>query len=174
MKALVLSDYKRLELLEMKDPKPGPGDLLIAVRACGICGSDVHGYDGSTGRRRPPLIMGHEAAGVVQALGDGVDGFAVGDRVTFDSTVYCGRCYFCARGLVNLCNHRAVIGVSTTQFRRIGAFAEYVTVPARIAYHLPAEMPFHHARNFSFIEPEARSEATHPLTVKRHRRKQNG
>lgn len=127
----------------MEDPKAGPGYHLIAVRACGICGSDVHGYEGSTGRRRPPLIMGHEAAGVVDALGDGVVGFSVGDRVTFDSTDYCGQCYFCTKGQINLRDRREVIGVSTNQFRRMGAFAEYIAIPARIAYHLPPEMPTH-------------------------------
>lgn len=160
MKAMVLSDYKRLELLEVDVPKANPGELLIAVRACGICGSDVHGYDGTTGRRRPPVIMGHEAAGVVESLGDGVVGFAVGDRVTFDSTVYCGQCYFCTKGQINLCNNREVIGVSTDQFRRMGAFAEYVSVPARIAYHLPPAMPFAHAALI-----EAVSVAVHAVSL---------
>lgn len=160
MKALLLSSYKHLEVTEMERPIAGPGELLIAVRACGICGSDVHGYDGSTGRRLPPIVMGHEAAGVVAALGDGVSGFVLGDRVTFDSTVYCGHCYFCTRGQINLCDHREVIGVSTPLFRRMGAFAEYVTVPARIAYHLPAEMPFSHAALI-----EAVSVAVHAVSL---------
>lgn len=160
MKALVLTEYKRLELLEVDIPKVSPGELLIAVRACGICGSDVHGYDGSTGRRRPPVIMGHEAAGVVESLGEGVVGFAVGDRVTFDSTVYCGQCYFCTKGQINLCDRREVIGVSTEQFRRMGAFAEYVSVPARIAYHLPPAMPFAHAALI-----EAVSVAVHAVSL---------
>ncbi len=160
MKALLLSSYKHLEVTEMERPIAGPGELLIAVRACGICGSDVHGYDGSTGRRLPPIVMGHEAAGVVAALGDGVSGFVLGDRVTFDSTVYCGYCYFCTRGQINLCDHREVIGVSTPLFRRMGAFAEYVTVPARIAYHLPAEMPFSHAALI-----EAVSVAVHAVSL---------
>ena len=145
MKALMLSAYKQLDLVEMPVPRPAADELLIRIRACGICGSDVHGYDGSTGRRIPPIVMGHEAAGVVEAVGGEVADFQAGDRVTFDSTVYCGKCFFCRRGQVNLCDNREVIGVSTPAFRRMGAFAEYVTEPARIAYLLPENMPYSHA-----------------------------
>src|ERR1700709_2427306 len=128
MKALLLSEYKHLEVASVPIPTPGPHDVLVEGAACGICGSDVHGYDGSSGRRIPPVVMGHEAAGVVAAVGTEVKGFARGDRVTFDSTVYCGTCEFCNKGLINLCNNRQVVGVSTGEFRRAGAFAEYVTV----------------------------------------------
>ena len=145
MKALVLSKYKHLEITDMPTPVPGPGEVLLRVAACGICGSDAHGYDGSSGRRIPPIVMGHEAAGTVARLGDGVKGFAEGDRVTFDSTVYCGECKFCRRGQVNLCDHRQVVGVSTPEFRRHGAFAEYVVVPQRVLYHLPDRLPFEQA-----------------------------
>ncbi len=126
----------------MPAPEPGPGELLIEVAACGICGSDVHGYDGSTGRRIPPIVMGHEAAGTVVAVGSGVVDFQAGDRVTFDSTVYCGVCKYCATGEVNLCDSRQVLGVSCGEYRRAGAFAELLTVPARIAFHLPDEFSF--------------------------------
>ena len=145
MKALVLSESKQLDLVDIVKPQPAEDDLLIRVQACGICGSDVHGYDGSTGRRLPPIVMGHEAAGIVEAVGGAVTGFRPGDRVTFDSTVFCGKCFYCRRGQENLCDNREVIGVSTPEFRRMGAFAEYVTVPARIAYPLPDTMPFAHA-----------------------------
>lgn len=145
MKALLLSAYKQLDLVDMPAPRPPADELLIRIRACGICGSDVHGFDGSTGRRIPPIVMGHEAAGVVEAVGGAVSDFHAGDRVTFDSTVYCGKCFYCVRGQVNLCDNREVIGVSTPAFRRMGAFAEYVTVPARIAYLLPENMSYSHA-----------------------------
>jgi L-iditol 2-dehydrogenase len=145
MKALMLSAYKQLDLVNMPAPQPAADELLIRIRACGICGSDVHGYDGSTGRRLPPIVMGHEAAGVVEAVGSAVENFHAGDRVTFDSTVYCGKCFYCRRGQINLCDNREVIGVSTPAFRRMGAFAEYVTVPARIAYALPENLPYSHA-----------------------------
>ena len=145
MKALVLSAYKHLAIEDVPVPHPADDELLVRVKACGICGSDVHGFDGSTGRRIPPIVMGHEAAGIVEAVGSRVTEFRAGDRVTFDSTVYCGECFYCRRGQVNLCDRREVIGVSTPLFRRMGAFAEYVTVPARIAYALPESMPFAHA-----------------------------
>lgn len=160
MKALILSEYEKLDLVDMQKPQPGEDDLLIRVQACGICGSDVHGYDGSTGRRLPPIVMGHEAAGIVEAAGGGVEDFRPGDHVTFDSTVFCGRCFYCRRGQVNLCDHREVIGVSTPDFRRMGAFAEYVTVPARIAYSLPDNMPFEHAALV-----EAVSVAVHAMSL---------
>lgn len=145
MKALTLKEYKRLEMTEMPEPQIGPDDLLVQVKACGICGSDIHGFDGSTGRRVPPLVMGHEASGVVSEAGDKVAQFRVGERVTFDSTVYCGKCYFCRRGEVNLCDNRQVLGVSPGEYRRHGAFAEFVVVPQHITYPLPDALSFEHA-----------------------------
>lgn len=160
MKSLVLSAYNHLEIVEMPMPVVGPGDILVRVEACGICGSDVHGYDGSSGRRIPPIVMGHEAAGTVAAIGEGVEGYTVGDRVTFDSTVYCGECAFCKRGEVNLCDNRQVIGVSCGDYRRHGAFAEFVVVPQRILYHLPAGISFTEAAML-----EAASVALHGVRV---------
>lgn len=142
MKALLLSEYRHLEITDVAVPEARTGEVLVQVAACGICGSDVHGYDGSSGRRIPPVVMGHEAAGVIAAVGEGVTGFAVGDRVTFDSTVYCGVCEFCRRGEVNLCENRQVMGVSCGEYRRAGAFAEYIAVPARILYQLPEGLGF--------------------------------
>jgi len=160
MKALLLSQYNHLEIAELPEPKAGHGEVLVQVAACGICGSDVHGYDGSSGRRIPPIVMGHEAAGRIAAVGDGVKGFAVGDRVTFDSTIYCGVCGPCLRGEVNLCDSREVLGVSCGDYRRAGAFAEYVVVPARILYRLPD--------NLSFVEAamlEAVAVAVHAVSL---------
>lgn len=137
MKALVLKDYNVLEVCEVPDPVPGLHEVLVRVKACGICGSDVHGLDGSTGRRIPPLIMGHEAAGEVAALGKSVHKFKEGDPVTFDSTVWCGECGYCRSGAINLCDRRQVLGVACPEFRRDGAFAEFVVVPERILVPLP-------------------------------------
>ena len=142
MKALLLSKYRQLEVADLPTPQPAAGEVLIRVGACGICGSDVHGYDGSSGRRIPPIVMGHEAAGTIEAVGADVNGLRVGDRVTFDSTIYCGVCGYCRRGEVNLCDHRQVLGVSCGDYRRAGAFAEFVAVPSRVVYRLPESISF--------------------------------
>ena len=160
MKSLLLKEYLQLELADMPQPQPGPGEVLIRVAACGICGSDVHGFDGTSGRRIPPIVMGHEAAGLVAAVGAGAKKFKAGDRVTFDSTVYCGECVFCRRGEVNLCDRREVIGVSCGDYRRHGAFAEYIAVPERILYPLPDTMSFPEAAML-----EAVSVALHAVRV---------
>ncbi len=145
MKALLLKKYMEMELADMPAPEIGAGDVLVQVKACGICGSDVHGFDGSTGRRIPPLVMGHEAAGVVAGTGPQVQGFKEGDRVTFDSTISCGACFFCRRGEINLCDNRQVLGVSCGEYRRHGAFADFVAVPQHIVYKLPDSLSFEKA-----------------------------
>jgi L-iditol 2-dehydrogenase len=160
MKALLLSQYNQLDIADVPAPEPGQDEILVRVAACGICGSDVHGYDGGSGRRIPPIVMGHEAAGVVDSIGPGVTRFQPGDRVTFDSTVYCGKCEFCLQGEINLCNNRQVIGVSCAEFRRAGAFAESVVVPERISYHLPEALAFEEAAML-----EAVSVALHGVRV---------
>jgi L-iditol 2-dehydrogenase len=152
MKALVLKAYKQFSFEDVPDPEPGPDEVLVAVKACGICGSDVHGMDGSTGRRRPPIIMGHEAAGMISKVGSRVAGWAAGDRITFDSTIYCGQCAFCRRGMINLCDHRRVLGVSCEDYRQSGAFAEWVAVPQHILFRLPDGLAFEHA---ALVEPFA-------------------
>lgn len=165
MKAMLLKEYKKLEITDMPEPEIGPQDLLVRVAACGICGSDIHGYDGSTGRRIPPLVMGHEAAGTVVKAGAGVRGFREGDRITFDSTVSCGRCYFCSRGDINLCDNRRVLGVSCGEYRQHGAFAEFVAVPENICYHLPDNLPFEHAALIEAVSIAVHAAARTPIRL---------
>jgi L-iditol 2-dehydrogenase len=165
MKALLLTDYMHLTLTDMAVPAIGPQDVLIRVRSCGICGSDVHGIDGSTGRRIPPLVMGHEAAGVIAEVGRDVNQWKTGDRVTFDSTVSCGECAFCRSGDINLCDNRQVLGVSCGDYRRHGAFAEYVAVPARILYRLPEALSFDHAAMIEAVSVAVHAVALTPLAA---------
>jgi L-iditol 2-dehydrogenase len=160
MKALLLSSYRNLEMTNLPTPVPGPTEVLVQVAACGICGSDVHGYDGSSGRRIPPLVMGHEAAGIVSVLGAAVTGLSVGDRITFDSTVFCGACTNCLRGEINLCDQRRVLGVSCSDYRCSGAFAEYLVVPQHIVHRLPDKMSFSDAAML-----EAVSVALHAVSL---------
>lgn len=152
MKALVLREYGRLVYQDVPAPEIADDEVLVRVAACGICGSDVHGLDGSTGRRQPPLVMGHEASGVVAGTGPAVRGWAAGDRVTFDSTIYRLDDWYTRRGLYNLSDGRQVLGVSPGEYRRHGAFAEYVAVPQHVLHRLPAGMSFERA---AMVEPVA-------------------
>jgi len=150
LKALIHTKPYCFEYSDFADPAAGDDEVLIRVKACGICGSDVHGFTGKTGRRLPPLIMGHEAAGVVEDFGKNVKDFEKGDRVCFDSTVYCNKCQPCRNGLYNRCDKRQVLGVSTPEFKRHGAFAEYVAVPSWIVFKIPDNMSFIQA---ALLEP---------------------
>ena len=165
MKALLLRDYKKLEVTDFDDPTVSDDGILIEIRACGICGSDIHGYDGSSGRRIPPLVMGHEAAGIVAEVGAKVTAFQPGDRVTFDSTVSCGRCHFCRRGEINLCDDRNVLGVSCGDYRRHGAFAERISVPQHICYHFPDTLPFEHAAMIEAVSIAVHAANRTPITL---------
>ncbi|MDB4412522.1 galactitol-1-phosphate 5-dehydrogenase [Akkermansiaceae bacterium] len=152
MKVLELIAPSEFVVSEKPKPSPGAGELLVKVACCGICGSDVHGMDNSSGRRIPPMVMGHEASGVIVELGEDVSGWNLDDRVSFDSMVFCGSCEFCERGETNLCNERQVMGVSCDEFKRDGAFAEWVIVPARILEKIPEGLSFEEA---AFTEPLA-------------------
>lgn len=150
MKALVHTEPLKFEYTNVAEPQVGPDDVLVRIQACGICGSDVQGYTGQTGRRIPPIIMGHEAAGIVEAVGANVKQFKPGDRVCFDSTVYCNTCEACRNGQVNHCVQRQVLGVSVPAFRRHGAMAELTAVPSWIVSRMPDTMTFLEA---SLLEP---------------------
>lgn len=165
MKALVLEEYNNLVYKEVPDPVAGPDEVLVRVKACGICGSDVHGLDGSTGRRIPPLIMGHEASGTIEKTGSSVKLWKEGDRVTFDSTVYNLHDWYTLRGRYNISDNREVLGVSPGDYKRNGAFAELIAIPQHILYSIPDSVTFEqaamveaaavalHAINISGIEP---------------------
>lgn len=152
MKALVLEDYNKLVYRDYPDPVVAGDEVLVKVEAAGICGSDVHGMDGSTGRRVPPLVMGHEAAGVIASVGEKVVQWKEGDRVTFDSTIYKLDDWFTRKGNYNLSDNRMVLGVSPGEWKKHGAFAEYVSIPQHILYKIPDGVTFTQA---AMVEPVA-------------------
>lgn len=152
MKALVLEEYNKFVYREWPEPEITATEVLVHVKAVGICGSDVHGMDGSTGRRKPPIIMGHEAAGVIVKTGSDVKNWKPGDRVTFDSTIYLLNDWYTLKGLYNLSDNRMVLGVSPEEYRRHGAFADYVNIPQHILYKVPEEVTFTQA---AMVEPVA-------------------
>ncbi len=151
MKAVVLEEYGKLVYRDYPEPfVKGPKDVKIKIKAASVCGSDVHGFDGSTGRRIPPIVMGHEASGQVVEVGADVRKFKKGDRVVFNSTLFCGECDFCTHGMVNLCDERKVFGVSCGEYKIDGAYAEYIVVPERIVYGIPDSLSYQKA---ALIEP---------------------
>jgi L-iditol 2-dehydrogenase len=150
MQALLLTEYRQLAIATVERPMVGSDDVLVSVRACGICGSDIHGYDGSTGRRIPPLVMGHESAGVVAEVGANVTAVRPGDHVALDSLLSCGDCELCRNGQTNMCAGRRILGVACDEFRQQGAFAEFIVVPQQAIYPVPNDLPFEHA---ALVEP---------------------
>lgn len=140
MKALVYREPGLVEIVERDLPRPGPDEVVVAVRAAGICGSDVHGFTGSTGRRSPGQVMGHEAAGEVVAVGERVDRPRPGSRVALYPLVACRQCPACWRGQPQRCAKRRVVGVDFP-----GAFAEYVVVPAANCRPVGQRTSFLHA-----------------------------
>lgn len=132
MKAAVWRGSKQLEMEEVHRPAPGQAEVLVAVRAAGICGSELSGYLGHNSLRVPPLVMGHEFAGEVVQIGEGVRSVREGDQVVVNPLLSCGQCALCRRGQENLCSKRSLIGA-----HRAGAFAELVAVPERACHLLP-------------------------------------
>jgi len=150
LKALLYTGPYTFSYADVPDPVVDDEDVLVRVKACGICGSDVAGHTGKTGRRLPPLVMGHEAAGIVERVGRNVVGFTRGDRICFDSTVYCNQCPACREERFNRCVRRQVLGVSVPEFKRNGAFSEFLAVPHWICAKLPDNVSFVQA---SLLEP---------------------
>lgn len=146
MKAVRLEAVGSIALRDVPKPAPGPEDLLVRIEACGVCGTDRHLFHGEF-PCRPPVTPGHEFSGIIEAVGSGVSGFSVGDRVTGDPNIACGRCGHCHAGRVNLCRNLNAIGI-----HRDGGFADYVLLPQKQAFRLPANLkPTHGA----FCEPLA-------------------
>lgn len=126
MRALVYHGPWQMELEELPRPSPAAGEVLLRITAVGICGSDVHGFTGESGRRTPGMVMGHEFAGEIAELGPGVEGWQVGERVAAFNMLGCGQCLFCRTGQTQQCPERQVFGVN---MGTRGAFAEFLAVP---------------------------------------------
>ncbi|GAA1782691.1 zinc-dependent alcohol dehydrogenase [Streptomonospora arabica] len=138
MRALRLADIGRMEVADLPEPQPGPGEVLISIAATGVCGSDLHGFTGENGRRVPGQVMGHESAGTVAALGAGVDGLGVGEPVTFNPVVVADEDVEAYAGREQLSPNKRVIGVTPDI---VASFAQRIAVPARNVVPLPAAMP---------------------------------
>jgi threonine dehydrogenase-like Zn-dependent dehydrogenase len=149
MKALVLRDFGDLAVVDRPDPECGPGQVLLRVAATGICGSDLHGYTGRTGRREPGQVMGHETVGRVAATGTGVHGIEIGTLATVNPVLSCGRCAACAAGREQSCPTKTVIGVDPTI---TSAFAQYLAVPAGNVVPLAEAVPADYG---ALVEPLA-------------------
>lgn len=139
MHALVWHGPHNMRVEEVPRPQPGPGEVLVQVKAAGICGSDIHGYTGSSGRRTEGMVMGHEFAGVIAETGPGVQGVSQGQRVAVNPLLYCGECDQCRAGREQTCRKRRTIGVNTGLN---GAFSEYIVAPARNVIPLGDDISF--------------------------------
>lgn len=142
MKALVFHGARDMRYEDVETPKAGPGEVLVHTKAVSICGSDSSGYKGGNPMRVAPLIMGHEFSGVIAALGEGVMGLKVGDRVGAETNLYCGECGDCKRGLENVCGKRRIIGTTMPGGGYNGAMADYVVVPVEKIMPLPDSVSF--------------------------------
>lgn len=152
MRAAYITDVKQTEIREIDKPVPKKGEVLIKIESVGICGSDLHLFLGVHAFRRPPVILGHEMSGTVCELGEGVTKFGIGDRVTVNPSVSCGRCYACRRGLENICEQRKAPGTDAW----IGCFAEYFPTPEETVYKIHDDVEF------------SRAALTEPLSVATH------
>lgn len=136
MRAAVLRRKGFIELDQMDEPVPGPGELKIRIKQTGICGSEIHAFEGTHPFRVPPVILGHEATGEVVETGPGTEGWQPGDRVAVIPQIGCSECHYCRQGLENLCNRKTVLGTQAW----VGSFAEFITAPAGRAIKLPGHI----------------------------------
>ncbi len=125
-----------LEVSETDIPKPGYGEALVRVAACGVCATDLHYLHGVPTFKKPPLILGHEISGIVEEVGEGVSGFTRGDRVLVPPVISCGTCQRCREGRDNVCAAMQMVGNNID-----GGFAEFIKIPARVLFKLPDDLP---------------------------------
>ena len=153
MRAAFLEDYGRMGIWDIPVPEIGPDDVLIQIKAAGVCGSDLHAYIGQHMFRFPPVMLGHEGAGIIAKIGENVTGFHVGDRVTVDPTIPCGKCRCCLEGNTNLCPDRVAPGTKSW-WGGMGTWGEYFPIRADHVYHIKDDVSFAKA---ALAEPMANS-----------------
>jgi propanol-preferring alcohol dehydrogenase len=139
MKAVRLHPGPKLSVDEVPDPTPGPGEVRVALRAAGLCGTDLHAARGHFPVTDLPVVMGHEGAGVIEALGEGVETLGIGERVLLLPGEVCGHCGPCRQGRMGLCRQARILGLA-----RDGTFAELISVPASCVVPLPDQLAFEH------------------------------
>lgn len=149
MKALVYKGPYRMDLEEIEQPVAKRDEVVVRVRAVGMCGSDIHGFSGKTGRRFPGMVMGHEIAGDVFETHNGIRDLKRGDRVVVQPIIYCGGCDMCRAGETSVCLNKEMVGVN---MGRTGGLSEFVAVPYRNVFLLPETVPFTHG---ALVEPFA-------------------
>ena len=147
MKGIVWHGPEEMSVEEVPEPEAGPGTVIVRPTATGICGSEIEGYLGKMGNRTPPLVMGHEFAGTVTEVGDGVDEGLLGRTVAVNPLSSDGTCRLCRAGLTNLCPNRRLVGIHSP-----GGFAEFTLAPAANVYPLPEGVE---ARTGALAEPLA-------------------
>jgi len=147
MRAIIMDGPGQVRIGDWEDPKPGPGEVLVAARAVGVCAGDLYIYQGKNPYVRFPQVAGHEIAGVVEEVGPGVSGLAPGTKVVVEPFLGCGKCYPCRVGKSNCCANLRIIGVTQP-----GGFGERVLAPAEKIHRVPDNLSFADA---SFVEPVA-------------------
>jgi len=147
MKQIKLTLPENLSIEEVPKPQPKGKEVLIKVRNCGICGSDIHAYFGKHPFISTPIVLGHEFSGDVEEVGSRVKNIKVGERVTVEPSLVCGKCYQCQEGRYNICQSLKVIGCQAP-----GALAQYITVPAEKVIPVPESVSYEKA---AMIEPTA-------------------
>lgn len=146
MRAARLLEFGKIEVVNEREPDmPKNGEVIVKVRAAGICGTDIHGYEGAHGYINPPRIMGHELVGEVVEVGSGASTVKTGDKVVIDPVLSCGECYACGHGRNNICTTVKCIGVQVD-----GGFCDYIKMPATSVFKFSADIPWEHA---ALMEP---------------------
>ena len=146
MKAALLTDKKNIEIIQLEHPQCKNNEILIKIYFSGVCGSDLSTYRGVHPYKKPPIILGHEGAGIVEQVGELVTKFKVGDKLCIQSFVACGLCVYCESGMNNLCNNKKILNYKGFN----GSFAEYLVAEEGLFFKIPDNMTYEEG---ALVEP---------------------